>query len=127
VSAKLQPKARCEAYVVLKRVGESIYALGDVATQREVGHFRQPVHADRCIPLEVGDLTEPMESKFRIEIEGRTGLIRRQAIDGRILVDFQSARLNDAFAQDFKRRGAHLSGDDRGVWLDSERFDYDLL
>ena len=69
VSAKLRPKARLEAYVVLKRIGET-YVLGDVATRREVSTFTQPVHADRLVLLNVQELTTPIAEQTKVILEG---------------------------------------------------------
>ena len=60
VSQRLQPKARIEIYRVLKRVGDSNYVLGDLATGHEVSSFKQPVHADRIVPMDGGVLDDPI-------------------------------------------------------------------
>ena len=87
VSRKLQPKARVEVFRVIKRVGDSNYVLGDVATGKEITTFKQPVHADRIVPMEGGVLDEPISQAKDVVIEQRHGTIREQAWDGRVRVE----------------------------------------
>eukprot|EP00969_Alexandrium_andersonii_P059624 2626309-Alexandrium_andersonii.AAC.1 len=98
VSAKLQAKCRLDVYRVIKQTGPSNYVLGDVATGREVTTIKQPVHADRLVPLEVAELTEPIEEKKELEIEGRRGRLLRQALDGRVLVQLDTFKEEDDLA-----------------------------
>ena len=70
VSRKLQSKARPEAYQVIKRVGDANYVLGDVATGVEIKAFKQPVHADRLVVVEAGELPDAQSEHTRISIEG---------------------------------------------------------
>ena len=60
-----------EIYRVIKRVGDSNYVLGDVAIGREVSSFKQPVHADRIVPMDGGVLDEPIEEAKDVVIEQR--------------------------------------------------------
>ena len=123
VSAKLQPKARLEAYVILKRIGEN-YVLGDVATKREITTFSQPVHADRLVPLNVQELTKPVEEKHRIILEGvHPGTIVAQAVDGRVKVHMADRGREEAFFKTHRKLGIVLD-EPRGLWVDLSRFDY---
>ena len=86
VSRKLQSKARPEVYQVIKRVGDANYILGDVATGEEVTAFKQPVHADRLVVVEGSEFPDTPDEQTHISIEGVPGELRRQAWDGRVLV-----------------------------------------
>ena len=95
--AKLQPRARLEAYVVLKRVGET-YAQGDVATGREVSTFTQPAHADRLAPLNVKEDTTPIAEQTKLILEGiHTGRIIAQAVDGRVWIELSDKNSEEMF------------------------------
>jgi hypothetical protein len=123
VSAKLQPKARLEAYVVLKRIGET-YALGDVATKREISTFIQPVHADHLVPLNVQELTAPVEEKTKVVLEGaHHGNIVAQALDGRVKIHLTDRAGEETFQKVHKKLGVILD-EKRGIWIDLANFDY---
>ena len=124
VSAKLQAKARPEVYRIVKRLGDSNYVLGDAATGQEVTAFKQPVHADRLVPIECPELTSPIDELCTIYLEGDRGEIKAQAIDGRVLVEFASAEAESDFAHDYRRLGVRSNPSGRGVWIDLEKFDY---
>ena len=72
---------------MIRRVGDSNYILEDVATGKEVSAFKQPVHADRIIPMEGGVLDDPIAETKEVVIEQRHGTITEQAWDGRVLSD----------------------------------------
>ena len=125
VSRKLQPKTRFDVAVVLKKVGRSNYIIGDPATLEEWRHVKQPLHADPLVPLAASELTEPVAERNRIEVEGRPGVMRRQALDGKVLVTLASVEEEDEFAYAHRRLGAAKAGGGaRGVWLDLTRHDY---
>ena len=106
VSRKLQPKARVEVYRVNKRVGDSNYVLGDIATRNEVTSFKQPVHADRIVPMEGGVLDDPITESKEVVIEQHHGTITEQAWDGRVLVQLATDEAEDTFAHRFANDGA---------------------
>ena len=124
VSRKLQPKARAEVYRVIKRVGDSNYILGDVATGKEVSAFKQPVHADRIVPMEGGVLDEPIAESKEVVIEQRHGTITEQAWDGRVPVRLATDEAEDAFAHQFANDGAKRDEGKPGVWVDLARHTY---
>ena len=124
VSRKLQPKARVEVYRVIKRVGDSNYVLGDVATGIEASSFKQPVHADRIVPMDGGVLDEPIATEKNIVIEQHHGTIQEQAWDGRVRVQFATEAAEDEFAHRFRKDGATKDSKKSGVWVDLARHTY---
>ena len=56
VSRGLVPKAEISPYVVIRRFGNA-YVLGDPNTKEEVKAFKQPVAAERLVPLTADELT----------------------------------------------------------------------
>ena len=122
MSAKLQPRARLEAYLILK-VGEA-YVLGDVATKAEVTAVTQPVHADCLVPLNVQELSAPIGEQTKVILKGiHTGRIVAQAVDGRIKVELVDRTREEQFCKTYKKLGTSLDGR-RGVWLDLAQFDH---
>ena len=67
ISRKLKSKARPE------QVGEATYVLGDVATGQEVVAFKQPVHVDRLVVVETGNLLKVVDEQKSVWIEGFPG------------------------------------------------------
>lgn len=124
VSRKLQPKARVEVYRVIKRVGDSNYVHGDVATGIEATSFKQPVHADRIVPMDGGVLNEPIASEKNIVIEQHHGTIQEQAWDGRVRVQFATEAAEDEFAHRYRKDGATKDARKPGVWVDLGRHTY---
>ena len=97
LSAKLQPKARLEAFVVLKRIGGT-YVRGGVATGREVSTFTQPTHADRLVPLNVQELTSPIAGQTKVILEGiHPGRNTAQAVDGRVRIELSDKNREEMF------------------------------
>ena len=128
VSRKLQPKARFDVAVVLKKVGRSNYVICDLATLEEWRPIKQPLHADRLVPLASAELTEPVAERTHIEVEGKPGVMRRQALDGKVLVILASVEEEEEFAYAHRRLGAAKAGGGaRGVWLDLTRHDYRIV
>ena len=64
-SAKPRPRCRFDVYRAVKLTGPAHYVFGDVATGKDVASCKQPVHADCRVPLDVVELAEPMEERFR--------------------------------------------------------------
>ena len=124
VSRKLLPKARMEAYRIGKQTGPNNFVLVDMATGREITSFKQPVHADRLVPMEVAELAEPMDEIRAITLEGQDGTVQRQALDGRVLVRLATEAAEDAFAHRHRKLGAATDPEARGVWVDLSRFTY---
>ena len=124
VSRKLVPKARPEIFKIIKQVGDSNYVLGDLAIGREVTGFKQPVHADRLVVLESGELSEPISEETHVQVEGEPAILSKQALDGRVLVEFASQEADDDFAHRYKHLGAMLAHGGPGVWIDLARFSY---
>ena len=123
MSAKLQPRGRLEAYLILKRVGEA-YVLGDVATKAEVTAVTQPVHANCLVPLNVQELSAPIDEQTKVILEGiHMGRIVAQAVDGRIKVELADRTREEQFYKTYKKLGTSLDGR-RGVWLDLAQFDH---
>ena len=123
MSAKLQPRARLEAYVILKRVVEA-YVLWDVATKTEVTAVTLPVHADRLVPLEVQELSAPIDEQTKVIFEGvHTGRIVAQAVDRRIEVELADRTREGQLYKTYKKLGTSLNGQG-GVWLDLAQFDH---
>ena len=78
VSAKLQPKARLEAYVILKRIGEN-YVLGDVATQREAAaafeaDLERNIAALQQMQRDVRRRAESLDSACNVCVERLSGV-----------------------------------------------------
>ena len=128
ISRKLQSKARPEAYQVIKRVGDANYILGDVATGEEVTAFKQPEHADRLVLVEGSEFPDTPAEVTRVEIEGVPGVLKRQAWDGRVLIEMGSRAQEDAFVQRYATLGAKRAiPPEKGVWADLARFDYHFV
>ena len=123
VSRKLQARQRMDVYRVIKTIGDADYVLGDVVSGREVTAFKQPIHADRLVPLDVQELTEPITEDRRLTIEGTVGHITKMSLDGRVLVEMGARPRELEFAQRFKKLGATVAAE-RGVWLDLSKFAY---
>ena len=124
VSAKLQTKARLEIFKVIKRVGESNYVLGDIATGIEVSNIAQPVHADRLVPIGVQELVDPIEERNRVILEGvYSGNIEQQAIDGRVMVKLANRSQEETFQKEFRKLGVVLNHP-RGIWADLSVHDH---
>ena len=126
ISRKLLPRARLEAYVISKQAGPNSFILADIASGAECTAFLQPVHADRLVPMEVPELAEPIEEQLDLTIEGRSGSVERQALDGRVLIKLGTAVLEQEFAEHFRGLGAKLDPTSRGVWVDLQRFSHDF-
>ena len=112
-----------EVYRVIKRVGDSNYVLGDVATGVEVSSFKQPVHADRIVPMDGGVLDEPIAGQKSIVIEQQHGTIQEQAWDGRVRIQLATEAADD-FAHQFRKDGAARDSKKPGVWVDLARHTY---
>ena len=91
ISQKLLPKSRWEVYRIGKQVGENNFILVDMATGLEVTKLKQPVHADRLVPMEVTEFLEPLETLLNLTIEGVEAAVARQALDGRVLIRLATA------------------------------------
>ena len=111
-------------YRVNKRVGDSNYVLGDIATGSEVTSFKQPVHADRIVPMEGSVLDDPIAEAREVVVEQHHGTITEQAWDGRVLVQLATDEAEDAFAHRFANDGAKKDGRKPGVWIDLSRHTY---
>ena len=128
VSRKLQSKARPEVYQIIKQVGDANYILGDVATGQEVTAFKQPVHADRLVVVEAGELPDAPDELTRVYIEGVSGTIKKQAWDGRVLVQFETRDQENAFVQRHSGQGVKKAvWPDKGVWVDLAKVDYHFV
>ena len=97
VSGKLQPKARVKVYGVIKRAGDSNYVLGDVATGKEVRSFKQPVHADRIVPMD-GGVLDDLVSGTKEVVDQRNSTITQLARDRRVLIQMASTEAKDELA-----------------------------
>ena len=64
VSRRLVPKAEISPYVVIRRFGNA-YVLGDPNTKEEVKAFKQPVAAERLVPLTANELKKDTRPRSR--------------------------------------------------------------
>ena len=119
---KLQPKQRMGAFKVIKRVGDSDYVLGGTASGKEATGFRQPVHADRLVPLDAFELTTPIEETRALALEGQQARAMRMAVDGRVLVELAARQKEKDFAFRHRKLLVREAEDGRGVWLDLATF-----
>ena len=127
VSRRLQSKADFSVYQVIKKVGDSNYVLGDPTTGLEIKSFAQPVHADRLVPLEVEELAEPISTKTFLEIDGLKGIVTRQSMDGRVLVELADEEAELNFAWDQRKQGASKHQAGRGVRVNLQSHDHQWL
>ena len=86
--------------------------------------IKQPVHADRIVPMEGGLLDDPIAEAKEVVIEQRHGTITEQAWDGRVLVRLATDEAEDAFAHQFANDGAKRDEGKPGVWVDLARHTY---
>ena len=63
--------------------------------------FKQLAHADHIVPMDGGVLEDPIAKKKDVVLKQRRGTIKRQAWDGRVLVELDSAEAEDEFAHKF--------------------------
>ena len=104
-------------------MGEA-YVLGDVATKAEVTAITQPVHADCLVPLNLQELSAPIDEQTKVILEGiHTGRIVAQAVDGRIKVELADRTREGQFYETYKKLGTGLDGR-RDIWLDPAQFDH---
>jgi hypothetical protein len=124
-SRKVWPKADLEVYKIIKIGGNNVYYLGDAVTGREVKTFKQPVHADRLVPVTATELTVPLEQRLAITVDGEVGRVRRQAIDGRVMIDFLDPDKNRRVAHQWRKLGALFEPEGAaGVWLDLAKMEH---
>ena len=87
--------------------------------------FKQPVHVDRWVPLDVQEPCEPVAEMKTLTIEGFDGRVVRMALDGRVLIELANKAREVDFAQRFRKLGAMCQEAERGVWVDLAKFAYD--
>ena len=105
-------------------MGDSNYVLGDLATGQEVSSFKQPVHADRIVPMDGGVLDDPISETKEVIVEQRHGTIMEKAWDGRVLIEMATAQAEDDFACEFANMGAKRDDRNPGVWVDLSKHTY---
>ena len=102
--------------------------LWDVATGEEITAFKQLVHADRLVLVEGSEFPEAPSEATHVEIEGVPGVLKRQAWDGRVLIQMGSRGQEDKFAQRYATLGAKRAiQPEKGVWVDLARFEYHFV
>ena len=97
-------------------------------TGEEITAFKQPVHTDQLVLVEGSEFPESPSEVTRVEIEGIPGVLKRQAWDGRVLVQMGSRDQEDRFTQRYAAQGAKRAiWPEKGVWVDLARFDYHFV
>ena len=82
------------------------------------------MHADRLVPLNVQELSVPIDEQTKMIFEGiHTGRIVAQTVDGRIKVELADRTREGQFYKTYKKLGTSLDGR-RGVWLDLAQSDH---
>ena len=105
-------------------MGDSNYVLGDLATGKEVSSFKQPIHADRIVPMEGGVVETPISETKNVVIEQQPGTIMEQAWDGRVLIKMATEQAEDEFAHRYANMGTKRDERKPGVWVDLSKHAY---
>ena len=95
-----------EVFRVIKRVGDSNYILGDIATGKEVSTFKQPVHPYWIVPKKGDVLDHPIAESKELVIEHR---ILQYLAEEQVLVN---ARIRGESSNDLTKP---IVSDDRGL------------
>ncbi len=116
------PKADISPYVVIRKFGNA-YVLGDPNTKEEVKAFKQPVAAERLVPLTADELEEGYETKVSVEVAGETGIVQGMGMDGRVRVTFEDEQTEDRVW--LRTKPAAVKDLTRGgIWLDLTKIEH---
>ena len=86
------------------------------------------MHADRLVLVEGSECPESPSEVTRVEIEGVPGVLKRQAWDGRVLIQMGSRSQEGSFAQRYATLGAKKAiPPEKGVWADLAQFGYHFV
>jgi hypothetical protein len=122
VSRRLVPEAEISPYVVIRRFGNA-YVLGDPNTKEEVKAFKQPVAAERLVPLTANELEEGYETKVSVEVAGETGVVQGMGMDGRVRVTFGNEQMEDQVW--LRTKPAAVKDMTKGgLWLDLTKIEH---
>ena len=73
-------------------------------------------------------MSDAQDEQTRVSLVGVPGVLKRQAWDGRVLVQMGSSDQEEEFARRYSAQGAKRAiPPERGVWVDLSRFDYHFV
>ena len=95
----------------------------EILTKEEVKAFKQPVAAERLVPLTANELEEGYETKVSVEVAGETGVVQGMGMDGRVRVTFENEQIEDQVW--LRTKPAAVKDLTKGgVWLDLTKIEH---